>query len=40
MRERGLKFPVDLYIEGNDQYRGWFNSSTHYFDRRLWHLAV
>ncbi|MFA7110138.1 MAG: isoleucine--tRNA ligase, partial [Bacilli bacterium] len=26
MRERGLKFPVDLYIEGNDQYRGWFNS--------------
>ena len=27
MRERGLKFPVDLYIEGNDQYRGWFNSS-------------
>ena len=27
MRERGLKFPADLYIEGNDQYRGWFNSS-------------
>ncbi len=27
MRDRGLKFPADLYIEGNDQYRGWFNSS-------------
>ena len=25
--DRGLKFPADLYIEGNDQYRGWFNSS-------------
>ncbi len=24
---RGLKFPADLYIEGSDQYRGWFNSS-------------
>jgi len=23
----GLKFPADLYIEGNDQYRGWFQSS-------------
>ncbi len=22
-----LKFPADLYLEGNDQYRGWFNSS-------------
>ena len=22
-----LSFPADLYIEGNDQYRGWFNSS-------------
>ena len=20
-------YPVDLYVEGNDQYRGWFNSS-------------
>lgn len=25
--ERGLKFPSDLYLEGSDQYRGWFNSS-------------
>ncbi|WP_162140315.1 isoleucine--tRNA ligase [Haploplasma axanthum] len=25
--ERGLPFPADLYLEGSDQYRGWFNSS-------------
>ncbi|MBN2299930.1 MAG: class I tRNA ligase family protein, partial [Acholeplasmataceae bacterium] len=24
---RGLPYPADLYIEGSDQYRGWFNSS-------------
>ncbi len=24
---RDLKFPADLYLEGSDQYRGWFNSS-------------
>lgn len=23
----GLGFPADLYLEGSDQYRGWFNSS-------------
>jgi len=23
----GLQFPADLYIEGGDQYRGWFQSS-------------
>jgi isoleucyl-tRNA synthetase len=23
----GLSFPADLYIEGTDQYRGWFQSS-------------
>lgn len=23
----GLRFPADLYLEGNDQYRGWFQSS-------------
>jgi len=22
-----LRFPADLYLEGSDQYRGWFNSS-------------
>ena len=22
-----LKYPADLYLEGSDQYRGWFNSS-------------
>src|SRR5699024_742059 len=28
MQERdGLGFPADLYLEGSDQYRGWFNSS-------------
>ncbi|MBE6124616.1 MAG: isoleucine--tRNA ligase [Erysipelotrichaceae bacterium] len=25
--ERGLPYPSDLYLEGSDQYRGWFNSS-------------
>jgi isoleucyl-tRNA synthetase len=24
---KGLSFPADLYIEGTDQYRGWFQSS-------------
>ena len=28
LKENGLKFPADLYLEGNDQYRGWFNSSS------------
>lgn len=27
MIERGFDYPVDLYFEGSDQYRGWFNSS-------------
>ncbi len=27
LERRGLKFPCDLYLEGSDQYRGWFNSS-------------
>ena len=22
-----LRFPADVYLEGGDQYRGWFNSS-------------
>ncbi|HVF92248.1 MAG TPA: isoleucine--tRNA ligase [Blastocatellia bacterium] len=26
-RERGLPWPADVYLEGPDQYRGWFNSS-------------
>jgi len=25
--QRGGTLPVDLYLEGSDQYRGWFNSS-------------
>lgn len=25
--ERGLPYPADIYLEGSDQYRGWFNSS-------------
>jgi len=27
LEARGLKWPADLYLEGSDQYRGWFNSS-------------
>ena len=27
LERRGLKYPADLYLEGSDQYRGWFNSS-------------
>jgi len=27
LRERGLPYPSDLYLEGADQYRGWFNAS-------------
>ncbi len=26
-REPGLPWPADIYIEGGDQYRGWFHSS-------------
>ncbi|MGH7725036.1 MAG: isoleucine--tRNA ligase [Candidatus Eiseniibacteriota bacterium] len=25
--ERGMRWPADVYIEGPDQHRGWFNSS-------------
>ncbi len=27
MVDFGMRYPADLYIEGSDQYRGWFNSS-------------
>ncbi|MFH0993098.1 MAG: class I tRNA ligase family protein, partial [bacterium] len=27
MIDRGQPYPADLYFEGSDQYRGWFNSS-------------
>lgn len=27
MMSRGYDYPADIYIEGSDQYRGWFNSS-------------
>ena len=27
LTSRGLPYPADLYLEGSDQYRGWFNSS-------------
>ena len=27
LEARGLSYPADLYFEGSDQYRGWFNSS-------------
>ena len=26
-KEMGLQFPADLYLEGSDQHRGWFQSS-------------
>lgn len=26
-KRENLSFPADLYLEGSDQYRGWFNSS-------------
>ncbi|USR89513.1 isoleucine--tRNA ligase [Phormidium yuhuli AB48] len=26
-KQRGLGYPVDLYLEGSDQHRGWFQSS-------------
>ena len=27
LQKHGFKIPYDLYLEGSDQYRGWFNSS-------------
>ena len=27
LKRRGLPYPADLYLEGSDQYRGWFNAS-------------
>jgi isoleucyl-tRNA synthetase len=27
MRQRGIGYPVDLYLEGSDQHRGWFQLS-------------
>jgi len=27
LQARGMDYPSDLYLEGSDQYRGWFNSS-------------
>ncbi|MCF0113766.1 MAG: class I tRNA ligase family protein, partial [Erysipelotrichaceae bacterium] len=27
LEARGFNYPADLYFEGSDQYRGWFNSS-------------
>jgi isoleucyl-tRNA synthetase len=27
LRQRGLSWPADLYLEGADQYRGWFRSN-------------
>ena len=27
LASRGLPWPADLYLEGHDQYRGWFHSS-------------
>lgn len=27
VKERGLKYPASMYLEGSDQHRGWFQSS-------------
>ncbi len=27
LEPRGLPYPADVYLEGGDQFRGWFNSS-------------
>lgn len=27
LKARGMNYPADIYFEGSDQYRGWFNSS-------------
>ena len=27
LEPRGLPYPADIYLEGGDQFRGWFNSS-------------
>lgn len=27
LKKRGLQYPADLYLEGTDQHRGWFQSS-------------
>ena len=27
LKDRGLDFPADVYSEGSDQHRGWFQSS-------------
>ncbi|ACC98696.1 Isoleucyl-tRNA synthetase [Elusimicrobium minutum Pei191] len=27
LKDRGLKYPADMYLEGADQHRGWFQSS-------------
>ncbi|MEE3488715.1 MAG: isoleucine--tRNA ligase [Bulleidia sp.] len=27
LEARGMEYPCDIYFEGSDQYRGWFNSS-------------
>ena len=27
VKKRGLQYPVDIYLEGSDQHRGWFQSS-------------
>jgi isoleucyl-tRNA synthetase len=27
VKQRGLNYPADVYLEGSDQHRGWFQSS-------------
>ena len=35
-----LKFPAEMYLEGSDQHRGWFQSSLFGQRRRLWYGAL
>ena len=41
LRQRAeLQFPADIYLEGSDQHRGWFQSSLLTADRDRWCSAV
>ena len=35
-----LSFPADMYLEGSDQYRGWFNSSITTSVATQWRCAI
>ena len=35
-----LTYPADLYLEGSDQYRGWFNSSLNHICCQPWRSTL